>query len=139
MHLQDNFLNKVIEENISVSIYLLNGIKLQGNIHSFDQSVIVLNGQAPQLIYKHSISTIVPSKKVSLTQSQKYSKDLKMVRTQYQSVLILMTLIIRKTRVSLNSSPPVQALKLQNQLKVNASFRTLNFLSAQGSQRNYYK
>jgi RNA chaperone Hfq len=47
MHLQDNFLNKVIEENISVSIYLLNGIKLQGNIHSFDQSVIVLNGQAP--------------------------------------------------------------------------------------------
>ncbi len=60
MHLQDNFLNKVIEENISVSIYLLNGIKLQGNIHSFDQFVIVLNGQAPQLIYKHSISTIVP-------------------------------------------------------------------------------
>jgi len=49
MHLQDNFLNKVIEENISVSIYLLNGIKLQGNIHSFDQSVIVLNGQAPSL------------------------------------------------------------------------------------------
>jgi host factor-I protein len=42
---------------------------LQGNIHSFDQSVIVLNGQAPQLIYKHSISTIVPSKKVSINQS----------------------------------------------------------------------
>jgi len=55
MQLQDNFLNKLIEENISVSIYLLNGIKLQGNIHSFDQFVIVLNGQAPQLIYKHSI------------------------------------------------------------------------------------
>ena len=139
MHLQDNFLNKVIEENISVSIYLLNGIKLQGNIHSFDQSVIVLNGQAPQLIFKHSISTIVPSKKVSLTQSQKYSKDLKMVRTQYQSVLILMILIIRKTLLSLNFLPPVQALKLQNQLKVNASFLTLNFLSAQGSQRNYFK
>ena len=69
MQLQDNFLKKVIEENISVSIYLLNGIKLQGNIHSFDQSVIVLNGQAPQLIYKHSISTIVPSKKVSINQS----------------------------------------------------------------------
>ncbi|MDA9086218.1 RNA chaperone Hfq [Methylophilaceae bacterium] len=66
MQLQDNFLNKLIEENISVSIYLLNGIKLQGNIHSFDQFVIVLNGQSPQLIYKHSISTIVPTKKVSL-------------------------------------------------------------------------
>ena len=66
MQLQDNFLNKLIEENSSVSIYLLNGIKLQGNIHSCDQFVIVLNGQAPQLIYKHSISTIVPTKKVSL-------------------------------------------------------------------------
>jgi host factor-I protein len=66
MQLQDNFLNKLIEENISVSIYLLNGIKLQGNIHSFDQFVIVLNRQSPQLIYKHSISTIVPTKKVSL-------------------------------------------------------------------------
>ena len=69
MHLQDNFLNKVIEENISVSIYLLNGIKLQGNIHSFDQSAIVLHGQAQQLIYNQSISTILPSKKVSITQS----------------------------------------------------------------------
>jgi len=65
-NLQDPFLNVLRKEHIPVSIFLVNGIKLQGNIHSFDQFVIVLNGQAPQLIYKHSISTIVPTKKVSL-------------------------------------------------------------------------
>ena len=53
-------------ENIAVSIYLLNGIKLQGHIESYDQYVIVLNGSAPQLIYKHAISTIVPSQKITL-------------------------------------------------------------------------
>ena len=66
MHLQDNFLNKVIEENISVSIYLLNGIKLQGKVESFDQFVIVLKNTVNQMIYKHAISTIVPAQNVNL-------------------------------------------------------------------------
>ena len=65
-HLQDTFLDQVNAENIAVSIYLLNGIKLQGHIESYDQYVIVLNGSAPQLIYKHAISTIVPSQKITL-------------------------------------------------------------------------
>ena len=69
MSLQDRFLNELIKNQISVSIYLLNGIKLQGQIESFDQFVIVLNGNAPQLIYKHSISTIVPSQKINLNDS----------------------------------------------------------------------
>jgi len=69
MPLQDRFLNELIKDQISVSIYLLNGIKLQGQIESFDQFVIVLNGNAPQLIYKHSISTIVPSQKINLNDS----------------------------------------------------------------------
>jgi len=69
MSLQDQFLNELIKNQISVSIYLLNGIKLQGQIESFDQFVIVLNGNAPQLIYKHSISTIVPSQKINLNDS----------------------------------------------------------------------
>jgi host factor-I protein len=69
MSLQDQFLNELIRDQISVSIYLLNGIKLQGQIESFDQFVIVLNGNAPQLIYKHSISTIVPSQKINLNDS----------------------------------------------------------------------
>ena len=66
IHVQDLFLNQLIENKISVSIYLLNGIKLQGFIESYDQYVIVLTGSAPQLIYKHSISTIVPSQKLTL-------------------------------------------------------------------------
>ena len=66
MHLQDLFLNQLVEEKISVSIYLLNGIKLQGQIESFDQHIIVLNGTSPQLIYKHAISTIVPSQSLKL-------------------------------------------------------------------------
>jgi len=65
-NLQDLFLNQLIEENISVSIYLLNGIKLQGQIESFDQNVIVLNGASPQLIYKHAVSTIAPSQNFKL-------------------------------------------------------------------------
>ena len=66
INLQDTFLNQLIEERISVSVYLLNGIKLQGQIKSFDQYVIVLSGNTPQLIYKHSISTIVPSQSINL-------------------------------------------------------------------------
>ena len=65
MDLQDKFLNQIIKDNISVSIYLLNGIKLQGHIDSFDDNVIVLNGNIRQLIYKHSISSIVPSKNIN--------------------------------------------------------------------------
>jgi len=65
-NLQDLFLNQLVEEKISVSIYLLNGIKLQGLIASFDQHVIVLNGLSPQLIYKHAVSTIAPSQNFKL-------------------------------------------------------------------------
>ena len=65
-NLQDSFLNKIIKDNIPVSVYLLNGIKLQGQVKSFDQYVIVLSGNTPQLIYKHSISTIVPSQTINL-------------------------------------------------------------------------
>ena len=66
INLQDSFLNQIIKDNIPVSIYLLNGIKLQGSIQSFDQYVTVLSGNTPQLIYKHSVSTIVPSQTINL-------------------------------------------------------------------------
>ena len=65
-NLQDAFLNQIIKDDIPVSIYLLNGIKLQGQIKSFDQYVLVLSGNTPQLIYKHSVSTIVPSQTINL-------------------------------------------------------------------------
>ena len=62
--LQDPFLNALRKERIPVSIYLLNGIKLQGNVESFDQYVILLRNTVTQMVYKHAISTVVPSRAV---------------------------------------------------------------------------
>ncbi len=62
--LQDPYLNTLRKERISVSIFLMNGIKLQGQIESFDQFVILLKNNTNQMIYKHAISTIVPSSAV---------------------------------------------------------------------------
>jgi host factor-I protein len=63
--LQDPFLNALRKENVSVSIYLVNGIKLQGQIDSFDQFVILLKNTVNQMVYKHAISTIVPERNVN--------------------------------------------------------------------------
>ena len=59
--LQEPFLNALRKEKVGVSIYLVNGIKLQGQIDSFDQFVIVLKNSVNQMVYKHAISTIVPA------------------------------------------------------------------------------
>ena len=64
--LQEPFLNVLRKEKIAVSIYLVNGIKLQGQIDSFDQFVIVLKNTVNQMVYKHAISTIVPAKVVKI-------------------------------------------------------------------------
>ncbi|OGT19145.1 MAG: RNA chaperone Hfq [Gammaproteobacteria bacterium RBG_16_57_12] len=63
--LQDPFLNVLRKEKVPVSIYLVNGIKLQGQIDSFDQFVVVLKNSVNQMIYKHAISTIVPARAVT--------------------------------------------------------------------------
>jgi host factor-I protein len=60
--LQDPFLNALRKEHVPVSIYLVNGIKLQGNIDSFDQYVILLRNTVTQMVYKHAVSTIVPAR-----------------------------------------------------------------------------
>jgi host factor-I protein len=65
--LQDPFLNALRRENVSVSIYLVNGIKLQGQIDSFDQFVILLKNSVNQMVYKHAISTIVPVRNVNIS------------------------------------------------------------------------
>ncbi len=62
--LQDPFLNALRKEHIPVSIYLVNGIKLQGNIESFDQYVVLLRNTVTQMVYKHAISTIVPARAI---------------------------------------------------------------------------
>lgn len=64
--LQDPFLNALRRERIPVSIYLVNGIKLQGQIESFDQFVILLKNTVSQMVYKHAISTVVPSRNVKV-------------------------------------------------------------------------
>ena len=60
--LQDPFLNALRRERIPVSIYLVNGIKLQGTIESFDQFVVLLRNTVSQMVYKHAISTVVPAR-----------------------------------------------------------------------------
>lgn len=62
--LQDPYLNVLRKERIPVSIYLVNGIKLQGQVESFDQFVVLLKNTVSQMVYKHAISTIVPSRPV---------------------------------------------------------------------------
>ena len=64
--LQDKFLNKLRKDKIQVSIFLVNGIKLDGIIDSFDQYTILLKNKNMQAVYKHAISTIVPSQPVKL-------------------------------------------------------------------------
>ena len=64
--LQDPFLNALRKEHVQVAIYLVNGIKLQGHIESFDQYVVLLKNTITQMVYKHAISTIVPARTVNI-------------------------------------------------------------------------
>lgn len=74
-NLQDNFLNALRKEHTPVSIFLVNGIKLQGKVDSFDQYVVMLKNTSSQMVYKHAISTIVPSKAVKLTHDIESSEE----------------------------------------------------------------
>lgn len=68
-NLQDPFLNVLRKEKVPVAIFLVNGIKLQGQVESFDQFVVLLKNTVSQMVYKHAISTIVPSRVVRLPTS----------------------------------------------------------------------
>ncbi|MBI1732403.1 MAG: RNA chaperone Hfq [Gammaproteobacteria bacterium] len=68
--LQDPFLNALRKERVPVSVYLVNGIKLQGQVESFDQFVVLLRNAVSQLVYKHAISTIVPARNIKLPRSE---------------------------------------------------------------------
>ena len=73
--LQDPFLNALRKEHVPVSIYLVNGIKLQGQVESFDQYVVLLrNTSVTQMVYKHAISTVVPARAVSISHDGGNSK-----------------------------------------------------------------
>ena len=64
--LQDPFLNTLRKERVPVSIFLVNCIKLQGTIESFDQFVVLLKNSVSQMVYKHAISTVVPARNVRI-------------------------------------------------------------------------
>jgi len=68
--LQDPYLNTLRKEQIPVSIYLVNGIKLQGQIEAFDQYVVLLRNTVSQMIFKHAISTVQPSRNVDIETSE---------------------------------------------------------------------
>jgi host factor-I protein len=65
--LQEPFLEELSKDKVPVSIYLVNGIKLQGYIEAFDQFVVLLKNTVSQMVYKHAISTVVPTRAVELT------------------------------------------------------------------------
>ena len=73
--LQDPFLNALRKEKIPVSIYLVSGIKLQGQIESFDQFVILLKNAVSQMVYKHAISTVVSARMVKVPNSHQIDVD----------------------------------------------------------------
>jgi len=88
--LQDPFLNALRKERIPVSIFLVNGIKLQGQVESFDQFVILLKNSVSQLVYKHAISTIVPARNVKLVHADEESdivpaRNVKLVHADEES------------------------------------------------------
>jgi host factor-I protein len=69
-HLQDPFLNALRREHVPVSLYLVNGIRLQGQIESFDHYVVLLKSTVTQMVYKHAISTVVPARAVGFGVSE---------------------------------------------------------------------
>jgi host factor-I protein len=64
--LQEPFLEALRNEQVPISVYLVNGIKLQGKIEAYDQFVVYLKNSFSQIVYKHAISTIVPMRKIVL-------------------------------------------------------------------------
>ena len=73
--LQEPYLNALRREHVPVSIFLVNGIKLQGQIESFDQFVVLLKNNVSQMVYKHAISTIVPARNVHVDHPHKEDED----------------------------------------------------------------
>ena len=74
-NLQDPYLNILRKERIPVSIYLVNGIKLQGQVESFDQFVILLKNTVSQMVYKHAISTVVPARAIPMVANDQFDGD----------------------------------------------------------------
>ncbi|WP_100404402.1 RNA chaperone Hfq [Bacillus solitudinis] len=67
INIQDQFLNQLRKDNISVTVFLLNGFQLRGHVKAFDNFTIILETEGKQqLVYKHAISTFAPQRNVQL-------------------------------------------------------------------------
>ena len=77
VNLQDTFLNQARKENIGVTIYLVNGEQLRGIVRGFDSFTVLLDspGKATQLVYKHSITSIVPARNVPNLQGEGHLEE----------------------------------------------------------------
>jgi host factor-I protein len=64
--IQDPFLNALRREKVPVTVFLVNGIKLQGVIASFDNYCLMLKNSVTQLVFKHAISTVMPSRDIAI-------------------------------------------------------------------------
>ncbi len=74
--LQENFLNKIRKDHISVTVFLVNGVKLQGMISAFDNfSIMLRRDHHAQLVYKHAISTIMPATPINLDPNADENSD----------------------------------------------------------------
>ncbi len=71
-NIQDYILNTARKEKIELTIYLLNGVPLKGKVTSFDNfTIIIENDNKQNLIYKHAVSTIIPSKVIKFQMEEK--------------------------------------------------------------------
>lgn len=76
-NIQDVFLNKLRKSKTPVTIFLANGVKLQGNIGGFDNFCVLLRrGPQMQLVYKHTIATVVPSAPITLYEGEDDSSEM---------------------------------------------------------------
>lgn len=76
INLQDLFLNKVRKENVNITVFLLNGYQIKGYVKGFDNYTLVLDCEGKQnLIYKHAISTIIPSRVVNFLNKSNNTGD----------------------------------------------------------------
>ncbi len=78
VNLQDLFLNQVRKENVPVTIYLIGGVQLKGVVRGFDAFTVMLDspGKPTQLVYKHAIASVVPSRQVTMPiESQKEAAE----------------------------------------------------------------
>ena len=75
-NLQDHYLNIARKEKVDITIYLMNGVPIKGRVLSFDNFTILVEVDKKQnLIYKHAVSTIVPSRPVQYREEEGYKES----------------------------------------------------------------